>query len=148
MIDSLLFLYKRDIERLYAEVSLYKNEENLWLVENEISNSAGNLAMHLVGNLNHFISHVLGNTDYIRNREFEFAGKGVKREVLLADIENVKLVVQEVLQKLDPSTLKDEFPVQVFPTTYSTEQMLIHLAGHLNYHLGQINYHRRLLDNV
>jgi len=146
MIQSLIFLYQRDIQRLHAEISAYKEEKNLWLVEGEISNSAGNLCLHLVGNLNHFIGHVLGGTDYVRNREFEFAGKNVERKKLLESIHAVGQTVKETLEKLSEDTFSEPFPLQVFKTPYSTEQMLLHLAGHLNYHLGQINYHRRLLE--
>lgn len=43
--------------------------------------------------------------------------------------------------------LQQEYPILVFESKTSTEFFLIHLSTHLAYHLGQINYHRRLLDS-
>ncbi len=42
--------------------------------------------------------------------------------------------------------LEAEYPILVFDHKTSTEYLLVHLTGHLNYHLGQINYHRRLIE--
>ena len=104
--------------------------------------------MHLVGNLNHFIGHVLGKTDYIRNRPFEFEGKNIPREKMLTQIDETIDVVKQTLESLSTEQLEHEYPIHVFKNEapMSTAHMLIHLSNHLNYHLGQINYHRRMLD--
>lgn len=145
MTNSLQYLFQRDLSRLGSEISLYPSEEQIWQIKDDISNSAGNLCLHLIGNLNHFISHVLGGSDYLRNREFEFKGKGVPREELLNDISACAEMLNNVLGNLSEEDLQENFPIQLFDTTYSKEQMLLHLYGHFNYHLGQINYHRRLI---
>ena len=147
MTSSLAKIFERDLDKLLKEVTSYESEANMWIIDKEIRNSAGNLAIHLCGNLQHFIGGVLGNTGYIRNRKFEFHGKDVPRDTMLEEIQRAKFVVLKVLNELDTSTLHEAYPLQVFGFEMTTEFFLIHLQGHLNYHLGQINYHRRLLDN-
>lgn len=144
-IEALAFLYNRDLTRLYDEIDAYVQESDLWKIEGNILNTAGNLCLHLLGNLNHFVGHVLGKTDYIRQRTSEFSDKNVSQKELLKRISETRHTVENVLSKLDSTILEEEFPVQVFAEPYTNLQMLIHLQGHLNYHLGQINYHRRIL---
>jgi Protein of unknown function (DUF1572) len=144
--ENLIEFFERDLNKLIAEIKLYKNETNLWLVKEGISNSAGNLALHLVGNLNHFIGATLGNSGYIRNRDAEFTLKNIPRKNLITAIENTIPVVKNTLSKLTPADIEKDFPIQVFGKTDTTGYMMIHLTTHLTYHLGQINYHRRLLD--
>jgi uncharacterized damage-inducible protein DinB len=144
--DALIELFERDLQKLKTEIELYKDEDNLWLVKEGISNSAGNLCLHLIGNLSHFIGATLGNTGYVRHREDEFSLKNIPRQDLITNIENCRLIVKTTLVKLTVTDLEKEFPQQVFDKKVSTEMMLMHLTTHLTYHLGQINYHRRLLD--
>ena len=144
--DALTELFERDLQRLKTEIELYRIEENLWLVKDGIGNSAGNLCLHLIGNLSHFIGAMLGNTGYIRHREDEFSLKNIPRQDLVTNIENCRLIVRNTLAKLTVADLEKEFPQQVFDKSITTEMMLMHLTTHLTYHLGQINYHRRLLD--
>ncbi len=141
-------LFRRDLNRLRNEIAAYPSESDLWIVDQQINNSAGNLALHLSGNLNHFIGHALGGSDYKRDREFEFAGKNVSREHLLQQIESAKEMISDSLSKLSEEDLRSDFPIQVFDRPVSTGFFLLHLQGHLNYHLGQINYHRRLLTRA
>lgn len=144
--DALITLFERDLQRLRTEIELYKAEENMWIIQGGISNSAGNLCLHLIGNLSHFIGAMLGNTGYIRHREDEFLLKNIPRQDLVTNIENCKLIVRNTLAELTEADLEKEFPQQVFDKSINTEMMLMHLSTHLTYHLGQINYHRRLLD--
>jgi uncharacterized damage-inducible protein DinB len=145
LINSLDKVIQRDLEKLQAEISSYPNEESIWLLKGDIKNTAGNLCLHLCGNLQHFIGKILGGSDYVRDRDREFAVKNVPTKNLLAEIENTKKAVALALTKLDPSVLEKDYPIQVFNEPMTTNYFLLHLAGHLNYHLGQINYHRRLL---
>ena len=140
-------LLSRDLNKLKVEISSYKIESHIWSVDKSISNSAGNLCLHLIGNLNTYIGAALGNTGYIRNRELEFSLKNVSQKELINKIEETITVVNKSVSELSEAKLKDDFPLLVFENKTSTEYMLIHLATHLAYHLGQINYHRRLLDN-
>jgi len=145
--ESLKSIFTRDLNKLKAEIELYRNEENIWHVEKSIANSAGNLCLHLVGNLNTFVGAELGKTGYIRNRELEFSLKNIPRIELLTKVEDTLKVVTESLDGLTEADLSNDYPlVKVVEGGSSVAFMLIHLSTHLAYHLGQINYHRRLLD--
>jgi Protein of unknown function (DUF1572) len=144
--QDLIEIFERDLNKLIAEINLYKNENNLWLVREGISNSAGNLCLHLIGNLNHFIGAVLGNTGYVREREKEFSLKNIPAKDLVARIEATAVVVKNSLLKVTAADFKKHFPIEVFNKPLTTGFFMLHLATHLSYHLGQINYHRRLVD--
>ena len=146
IIDTLQQLYKKDLTRLKTEIASYSKEENLWIVSGAISNTAGNLCLHLIGNLNAFIGNQIGETGYVRDRTFEFSGKDVPREELMRQIDDTITVVQNSLARVDENLLQSDYPLVVFKEKMTYEFFLIHLASHLAYHLGQINYHRRLLD--
>ncbi len=143
--QSLPELFERDLLKLNEEITLYKNEADLWVVKNEICNSAGNLCLHLIGNLNHFIGATLGNTGYVRTREVEFSSKNIPREKLNAELDKVIEVVGNTFSKLSAADYEKNFPLLKHDKVVSTEHMLLHLLTHLSYHLGQINYHRRLI---
>ena len=144
--ESLKSLYNRDLNKLKTEIEAYQNEENLWKTDKNISNSAGNLCLHLVGNLNHFIGTNIGNTDYVRHRELEFSLKDIPKAELIEKVEATAIMIDTVLSQLSEEDLKKEYPLVVFEDKMTTDYFLIHLIAHLDYHLGQINYHRRLLD--
>ncbi|KUY17371.1 DinB superfamily protein [Elizabethkingia miricola] len=146
MIETLQILFKRDLLKLKTEIESYQSEENIWKISKHISNSAGNLCLHLIGNLNHFIGAITGKTGYIRNREAEFSLKNVPRIQLTEMIDNTILVIESTLNNLNEDDLKKEYPLVVFEDKMSTEFFFTHLTAHLGYHLGQINYHRRLLE--
>jgi uncharacterized damage-inducible protein DinB len=146
LIETLQLLFTRDLNRLRAEIELYKKEENIWKTEGSIANSAGNLCLHLVGNLNTYIGKEIGKTAYVRNRELEFSLKNIPRTELLNKIDDTICVVNAALDNLEESDLAIEFPVLVFEEKTSAGYLLVHLATHLTYHLGQVNYHRRLID--
>jgi len=143
---SLKALYSRDLNKLKLEIESYQNEHNLWLIEKNILNSAGNLCLHLAGNLNTYIGKELGHTGYVRDRDLEFSLKNVPRAELIRQIDQVTITVNETLNQLKEEDLQKIYPVLARPEREYVEYMLIHLAMHLSYHLGQINYHRRLLD--
>jgi uncharacterized damage-inducible protein DinB len=140
-------LYLRDLANLRTEIELYRNEQKLWDTEGEITNSAGNLCLHLVGNLNAYIGEVLGNTGYVRNRPLEFSLRNVPRIELLKSIDDTIDMMAKTLDQLNDDILDEEYPQIVAEGKVTTGYFLIHLSSHLMYHLGQINYHRRLLDN-
>lgn len=144
--DTLKTLYSRDLSKLKQELELYKSEENIWIVDKNILNSAGNLCLHLVGNLNTYIGAILGNTGYIRNRPEEFSLKNIPRQELISKIEHTIEMLNTVLSSITEAQLRSEYPQLFNDEKVSTEYFLTHLATHLGYHLGQVNYHRRLLD--
>ena len=144
-IQNIISLFIRDLDQLHKEIESYQNEDELWTIKEGIANSAGTLGLHLTGNINHFIGAQLGKTGYIRNREAEFSDRNVTRASLLEKISNTSAMVEKVLSDLTEEQLSAPYPLEVFGQPMSTEFFLLHLYGHLNYHLGQVNYHRRLL---
>jgi Protein of unknown function (DUF1572) len=145
MLPILSSLFERDLNKLNEEISLYKNEADLWKIKEGISNSGGNLTLHLVGNLNHFIGAILGNTGYVRERDKEFSLKDIPRKQLADDINNTSAIVTNTLSSLSEDDLEKDFPVPINNKISATGFILVFLLAHLNYHLGQINYHRRLV---
>ncbi len=146
LLESLKTLFNRDLNKLKEEIAAYHNEEAPWATAGNIANSAGNLCLHLVGNLNHFIGKVLGGTDYVRNRDAEFSLKHIPRQELIQMIEDTITMMDTSMDKILPGQLSEDYPLQVFGKAMTVEYFLLHLVTHLSYHLGQVNYHRRLLD--
>ncbi|RBQ05366.1 DinB family protein [Pedobacter miscanthi] len=144
--ETLKKLFNRDLTRLKAEIEAYRNEANLWRIDQAITNPAGNLCLHLIGNLNTYIGATLGGTGYIRNRELEFSLKDIPKQQLINMIEETAKAIDETLEHLTNEQIDGEYPLLVFEEKTTTGFFLVHLATHLTYHLGQINYHRRLLD--
>ncbi len=144
--DVLIELYERDLGRLKAEIGQYSDDADLWKVSGGITNSAGNLALHLTGNLKHFIGAVLGGSGFVRDRDAEFSTSGISRNELLADIDATAAVLKATLEKLTDEDLASLYPIEVFGEPLTTAFFLTHLTTHFTYHLGQINYHRRLLS--
>ena len=110
LIESLQTLFNRDLHKLSVEISLYHDEKNIWHIEKSIANSAGNLCLHLTGNLNTYIGAVIGKTNYIRNRDLEFSQKDVPQAELLSKIEDTIIVVNDALNKLTDEALQQEYP--------------------------------------
>lgn len=144
LIETLKSLFNRDLNQLKVEIESYKNESQLWVIDKNISNSGGNLCLHLIGNINTYIGAEIGKTGYIRNRPLEFSLKDIPKSELITKIEETIRVVNKALDNLTEADLESIYPQIVFEKEMTTGFFLVHLATHLAYHLGQINYHRRL----
>lgn len=144
--STLLPLFVRDLNHLRRELATYSDEAQLWQNAGAIRNSAGNLALHLVGNLNHFIGKELGDSGYVRNRPAEFSQRNVPRETILHSIDETIEMLEVVLPRLDAARLARVVTSPVFDQPVPLALWLTHLASHLAYHLGQLTYHRRLVD--
>ncbi|MEP7251555.1 MAG: DUF1572 family protein [Ginsengibacter sp.] len=146
MLGDISALFERDLNRLIKEIQSYDDEATLWKIEPGISNSAGNLTLHLIGNLNHFLGKGILNSGYVRERDKEFSDKNVPREKLISDVREVIMMIKNAMNNFSVEDLEKNFPIEINNTTASAHRTIMHLYGHLNYHLGQINYHRRLLS--
>jgi hypothetical protein len=135
--------YVRDIRRLIEEVNLFNHEEDLWKTLGAVKNSSGNLALHIIGGTNHLIGATLASTGYIRDRDQEFIMKGVSRENLVAQLEELIPMVTDTVNGLD---IEAEYPMIFDGMKRSNSYVLTQLLLHLNYHLGQVNYLRRVLE--
>lgn len=144
--NELIDFFENELNNLITEIGLYKNEENIWQIEKNISNSAGNLTLHLIGNLHTFIGKEIGKTNYVRNRELEFTQKNIPRIELIKSVNATLEMVKKSLLSITYEELKNDYPILKFSKVETNEYLLVHLIKHLAYHLGQINYHRRLID--
>jgi uncharacterized damage-inducible protein DinB len=142
---DLLVLFRRDLRCFIREVELFPDDATLWRTLPGIGNSAGNLALHVAGNLRHFVGGVLGGTGYQRNREREFAQRDGTRMAVSAELEVAANDLQAALEKLTPELLAAPYPVSVAGRRPATGRFLVHLAAHLAFHLGQAGYLRRAL---
>jgi len=147
MLNNILAkFYERDLRKLIEEINLFKNEEDLWKTAGSVKNSCGNLALHLIGGLNYLIGATLAQTNYVRNRDQEFIRKDVERKELVAQLEELISLINQTLTALTSEQMEVEFPIFFDKPKTSVSYVLVQLLAHLNYHLGQVNYLRRVLE--
>lgn len=151
MTDSLLqrsagFVLLREIEAVRRTVEAYPSDESLWAPMPGITNTGGTLALHLAGNLRHFVGSVLGGVQYSRDRDAEFSNRDATRAELAGLMEETRHAIEATIPKLTVETLAAPFPLQIAGRTVSTADFIVHLASHLSYHLGQMDYHRRFVS--
>ena len=137
--------FQREIRSLRRELDAYPDDASVWATPAGVKNPAGTLFLHLAGNLQHFIGAKLGETGYIRDREAEFARRGVSRKEIARELDAASAAVNVGFAKLSDHMLASPFPEQIAGITFTTVDWLIHLAAHLGYHVGQIDYHRRIV---
>lgn len=138
--------YERDIRRLVEEVNLFRDEGNLWKIQGSVKNSCGNLVLHIVGGTNHLIGATLAKTGYKRDREQEFLQTDVDRKELIAALEALIPMINVTLDAFTAERLEADYPFPFDNKVVSNSYVLIQLLVHLNYHLGQVNYLRRVLE--
>ena len=137
--NSFKQLYLNFLNSLKDEISLYKDPENIWLLSGSISNTPGNLCLHICGNLNHFFGAVIGNTGYIRERDQEFSKRNLSREELFGAIDETKIMIGKIFDDLTQDDINKIYPINKFGENVTYGFMFSRLVSHLSYHLGQIN---------
>lgn len=142
--DTVAALYTRELRALEREIEAYPDEAQIWQAHPALPNTGGTLALHAAGNLLHFVGAVLGGTGYVRDRDAEFSRRGVGREELLAGLRTAREVVGAALATLPAARLEEWYPLPVANRRLRTGEFLVHLATHLAYHVGQVDYHRRI----
>lgn len=142
---DLLVLFRRDLRCFMRELELFPDDAVLWQALPGLGNSAGNLALHVAGNLRHFVGAVLGGSGYVRQREAEFAQREGRRADLIALLETTLQETEAGLGRVTEAQLAEPFPVAVAGCQPPTGRFLLHLATHLAFHLGQVGYLRRAL---
>jgi hypothetical protein len=144
---DLAYLFRRDLTKLSKQIEAFPNDDALWRTLPGVINPAGNLALHLEGNLREFVGRQLGKLLYTRNRALEFSAKGMSRNELGARLEDLRRSIPAVIEELSSEQMEKQYPEVVLEVATSTQAFLIHLYGHLNWHLGQIDYLRRMLND-
>lgn len=146
MLNSMLAgFYERDLRKVIEEINLFKNEADLWRTQGSVKNSSGNLVLHLVGGMNYHIGANMGHTGYVRDREQEFSRKGVERKVLVDQLETLMAMIGKTVNAMTPEDMEAEYPMVFDEEKRTNSYMLVQLLAHLNYHLGQVNYLRRII---
>jgi hypothetical protein len=139
-------LFIKNLTSLKEEISSYKNESDIWKLAGGISNTPGNLCLHLCGNLQHYIGALIGKSGYVRNRDAEFSKKNASLHDLLLEINITEEIITSVFDALDEKDLSKPFSDKTFGENSSNANAVLQCAVHFTYHLGQINYHRRILS--
>jgi hypothetical protein len=138
-------VFLKNIESLNNEIVAFETDKDLWIEKKGITNSAGTLVLHLIGNLNHFIGAQLANTGYVRQREKEFSEKNVSKNDLLFMLNETKAVIEKAFDQTKEVQFFEVYPLSNFGEGKKLHEILLILLAHFNYHLGQINYYRRLV---
>lgn len=136
---------RRELRSLRLELEAYPDEQLIWALPPGLPNSAGTLALHLAGNLRHYVGAILGGNGYVRNRDEEFAARDVPRAVLLEQISEAEAAIESTLPLLSEEQMSLPFPEPIRDQHLQTGELLVQLAVHLAYHLGQVSYHRRVV---
>jgi hypothetical protein len=145
LLDELRMFLLRDLAALERELELYPDDSSVWKNVVGLPNSAGNLILHLAGSLQHFFGVTLGNTGYVRNREAEFRRRDVSRTELRQELAAARQGVLAGFEHLTEQSLEQPFPARITHTDLSTRLTILQFITHLAYHLGQLDYHRRMV---
>ncbi len=138
--------FSKYLDKLKVEISLYRNEADLWKLTDDLKNTPANLALHLCGNLKHNIGAIIGNNGYVRERDKEFSASSISKVDILNEIQSTINIVLPILERLSSEDISKQFPETSNGEDQTVYDALIRLAFHFAYHLGQINYHRRILE--
>jgi hypothetical protein len=76
---NLSILLLRELATFERELALFPDDQTIWRTAPGMGNPAGNLALHVAGNLQHYVGAVLGGTGYERRREAEFSRRSGTR---------------------------------------------------------------------
>lgn len=134
----------RELDRLADEIRALPDDEALWRRRGQQGNAPGTLALHLVGNLSHYIGANLGRTGYVRDRPAEFEDRTASRQEILDRIAVCRETVTPVLDRLTDEELGEVYPgdTPVHMEGITSRGYLIHTIWHLGWHLGQMYYQR------
>lgn len=136
-------ILRRDLAAVRRSVEAYPDDASLWAQHPGFPNAGGTLALHVAGNVRHYVGAVLGRSGYVRDRDAEFSRRGVPRHAVVAEIEEARSAVERALRSLGDEALAGPYPLPISGRTVSMMDFLVHLTTHLAFHLGQLDYHRR-----
>ena len=145
-IDAIRRLILRELRAVRREVEAYPEDGLLWREVPGLPNPGGTLALHVAGNLRHYVGAVLGGSGYVRDRDAEFSDRGLTRAAVVERVDAAIEAVDTTIATLPPDTLDASYPEAVLDQRPRTGDYLAHLASHLAYHLGQLDYHRRMVS--
>ena len=119
------------------------SEKEIWWRPNTASNAAGNIVLHLCGNLRQWIISGLGGAPDMRARDTEFSERGpIPRRMLIKQLKTTVREACETIDRLSAETLLQDFSIQGFHV--SGLVAILHVYEHFAYHAGQIAYITKL----
>jgi uncharacterized damage-inducible protein DinB len=145
LVAAVAAILDRDLRAVARQVMAYPDERSLWATPPGVTNSGGTLALHLAGNIRHYLGARLGGTGFVRDRPAEFAARDLPRAIILQQIEEARAAVRAAAARTSDGRLDQDFPEVVGGVRVATGEYLIHLVSHFTYHLGQLDYHRRMV---
>ncbi len=138
-------LLRRELAAVRRSVEAYADERLMWAERPGLPNTGGNLGLHLAGNLQHYFGTVLGKSGYVRDRDSEFSRRDVPRAEIINELDAAAVAIDAGMRALNAEKLAQPYPEQVGGRTIQTQEFVVHLLSHLAYHLGQLDYHRRVV---
>ena len=135
----------RELGAVRRSIEAYPDDTSLWAERPGIPNAGGTLALHVAGNLRHFVGLRLGQIAYARDRDAEFSRRDATRAAIVAEIDAAREAVERALAATSDTMFEAPYPEPVAGRNVSTGAFLVHLVAHLAYHLGQLDYHRRVV---
>jgi uncharacterized damage-inducible protein DinB len=148
LLPALATIIDRDLATLRRELEAYPDDASLWREVPGVANAGGTLALHLTGNLQHYFGALLAGTRYVRDRPSEFSRRNVPRSELLREVDAARSAVRAAAQRVVEAELAEDFPELVGGSRLLTGDYLMHLATHFAFHLGQLDYHRRVATGM
>jgi uncharacterized damage-inducible protein DinB len=119
------------------------SEEEIWWRPNEVSNAAGNIVLHLCGNIRQWVLSGLGEARDLRERDKEFSERGpIPRQALIELLKNTIEDANRVIETAPVSMLSREFDIQGYHVTGATAVTSVY--EHFAYHAGQVIYLTKL----
>jgi hypothetical protein len=143
--DTVSYMLQRELAAVKRSVEAYPDDATLWVHPQGLPNAGGTIALHVAGNLQHYLGAKLGKSGYVRNRDAEFARRGVSREDIIAELDAAAAAIDRGIGAVTDDVLTSAYPEQMGGKSVRTGDFLVHLLAHLAYHLGQLDYHRRVV---
>ncbi|HYC50282.1 MAG TPA: DinB family protein [Gemmatimonadaceae bacterium] len=143
--NTLQLLLVRELRACKRQLEAYPDDASAWRPVPGIPNVAGTLALHVAGNIQHFFGAILGHDGYVRDRDSEFARRDVPRQALYTALDAAIASVERTLPGVRDETFAGPYPEPIAKRRVKTQDFVIHLVAHLAYHLGQMDYHRRVV---
>ena len=142
-IEHIHHIMVRELRGMKNELLAYQDEGDIWRSVPGLPNTAGTVALHVAGNLQHFVGAQLGKSGYVRDREAEFGRRDVPVSEMVKELDRTVAALDAAFAKLEEEAMDRPFPQEIAGVRPTVGEFLVHLVAHLAYHLGQIDYHRR-----
>ncbi|MGB5160941.1 MAG: DinB family protein [Thermoanaerobaculia bacterium] len=142
-IEHIHHIMVRELRGMKNELLAYQDEGDIWRSLPGLPNTAGTVALHVAGNLQHFVGAQLGKSGYVRDREAEFGRRDVPVSEMVKELDRTVAALDAAFAKLEEELMDRPFPQEIAGVRPTVGDFLVHLVAHLAYHLGQIDYHRR-----